>query len=294
MKHLKLTQSLAQTAIEYLLILAVVGTLVLFSFSSLLPKIYTSSEGYYNQVTDVIIANKPNGKSLQPIDGRYCEVECPPVGSACGNPTRYRTCECPAPAFGGKDCGPTTPFYNYSKGTMSCTGDTCRCNGVSLCSGGCVPNCPSGRPCGALDGCGAPCLIGDCPSGGTCLNGSCFCIPSCEGKNCDEDDGCGILCGCPLGQLCRSGSCGWCTPGDGCSGKQCGADACGNASGCGSCPPSGGDTVDVICDSSGQCVPPTCPGITTTVNGCPITVGTGHGAIGSGAISVACGGGCTG
>ncbi len=89
-----------QTSLEYLLLLAVVAVVVIASFGpgSLISKVHDSAQGYYNSVTRVIMGANPN-----PINGGWCPVTCPSSGGA-GPTTIYRSCECPAPAFGGQYC----------------------------------------------------------------------------------------------------------------------------------------------------------------------------------------------
>eukprot|EP00211_Chloroparvula_japonica_P000115 CAMPEP_0119119558 /NCGR_PEP_ID=MMETSP1310-20130426/997_1 /TAXON_ID=464262 /ORGANISM="Genus nov. species nov., Strain RCC2339" /LENGTH=1224 /DNA_ID=CAMNT_0007109003 /DNA_START=76 /DNA_END=3750 /DNA_ORIENTATION=+ len=80
----------------------------------------------------------------------------------------------------------------------------------------------------------------NCVSDGT-PSGGCTGCPS-SGSPCGTDT-CGQSCGtCASGQTCNAQQqCEFiCQPGSGCSGKNCGADSCGNANGCGTC--SGGDT----------------------------------------------------
>lgn len=80
--------------IEYLLVITVVAMIVLLCFrgDGLLSNIYRSQSpdanpnGYFAQVTRVVQGEKPDK-----INGGWCN-----------GPTR--TCECPAPAFGGADC----------------------------------------------------------------------------------------------------------------------------------------------------------------------------------------------
>ena len=90
-----------QTALEYLLLFAIVAAAVLFSFKNFLPQVRNSSEGYYNSVTRVIMGENP-----RPIDGGWCPWEpcVPSVNGVAGTTTSYRTCQCPTPAFGGADC----------------------------------------------------------------------------------------------------------------------------------------------------------------------------------------------
>lgn len=70
--------------------------------------------------------------------------------------------------------------------------------------GGCVPTC-TGKACGADDGCGQPCPCSPPPGppGPPCT-------PMCNGIGCGADDGCGQPCQtgtCPTNQTCRNGIC---------------------------------------------------------------------------------------
>ena len=93
-----------------MILFGIVAAAVLYSFKNLLPQVQNSSEGYYNNVTRVIMGDKP-----EPINGGWCDwspcvPEVLPSGSppVMGTMSRYRTCQCPAPAFGGADCtGPS-------------------------------------------------------------------------------------------------------------------------------------------------------------------------------------------
>jgi len=91
----------AQTALEYLLLFGIVAAAVLAAFKYLLPQVRDSSEGYYNSVTRVIMGENPD-----PINGGWCDWSpcVPAVNGVPGTTSRYRTCQCPAPAFGGKPC----------------------------------------------------------------------------------------------------------------------------------------------------------------------------------------------
>jgi len=133
--------SRGQTSLEYLLLLAVVAVIVIASFGpgSLVSQVHDASEGYYNTVTSVIM-----GKNPQPINGGWCPVTCPPAGTL-GPTVMYASCECPAPAFGGKYCTGT--------GSTSCAG-------VTACG-----SCPTGQACGAVT------PTADNPSGCGCSNG---------------------------------------------------------------------------------------------------------------------------
>jgi len=84
------------------------------------------------------------------------------------------------------------------------------------------------------------------------------CVPTCQGKTCDQDDGCGQPCGCAAGFVCKDHACEVCVPD--CDGKACGDDGCGGS--CGSCGPDekctagtcvnqcGGLTYEGCCDGS--------------------------------------------
>ena len=156
----------AQTVLEYMLILAVVGGIVLSSIVFLTPKINRSSEGYYNSVSRVMMGEVP-----APINGGWCPVEAPntQVGAA-DNYTIYRTCECPAPAFGGAYCDPTASFDGNN---VSCQGARCTP------TGSCVPQCAN-KQCGP-NGCGGSC--GFCSFLQYCSSSTGLC--TCPNLTCD-------------------------------------------------------------------------------------------------------------
>ena len=227
----------AQTAIEYLLILAVIAAIALGSFKLLLPKVQQSSEGYYNKVTDVILGNK----TPQPIPGGWCPVACPPVGGNdqwCGNATRYRTCECPAPAFGGAYCPETGEAGHLETANMVCQGDQCQCKGiVRTCDDNCVPakDGQGNEICSALTpGCGTTTF------GTNSCNQTCFKVgspPPCgpgpgpgPGPSCTSDGNCGDGDACTtdtcVNNVCRHAVIS-CDDND-----QCTTDSCAPATGC--------------------------------------------------------------
>jgi hypothetical protein len=113
-------------------------------------------------------------------------------------------------------------------------------------AGCCAPSC-AGRSCGADDGCGRPCQTGTCPANAACQTGVCRC----------QYAGCGSSC-CAAGQVCAGGAC--CTPD--CTGRTCGPDPyCGQS--CGGC---GGTSTECQTSptcSDGQCVGQPVPDGTT-------------------------------
>jgi len=127
----------------------------------------------------------------------------------------------------------------------------------------CVPSC-EGKTCADDNGCGQPC---GCPSGWECEGGECTfgdCVPTCDNVTCDNDDGCGGTCGCPAGKLCDGGTC-QCAPQ--CAGKDCGPDACGGE--CGGC---GGE--GAVCTADGTCCQKQCGGKECGDDGCGGLCGT--------------------
>ncbi len=108
--------SQGQTAIEYLLLLAVVAVVVISSFKSgsLIDQVHNSAKDYYKTVTKAIMNSDDNPQAIQ---GDWCPVTCPTAG---GSPNvLYGACECPPPAFGG-----TCPNIGTA---VSCgAGQTCK------------------------------------------------------------------------------------------------------------------------------------------------------------------------
>lgn len=126
----------------------------------------------------------------------------------------------------------------------------------------CVPSC-SGKSCGADDGCGSPCQTGTCTSGKVCQAGQCIssCTPSCSGKVCGSD-------GC-------NGTCGTCSSGHSCSNYQCvldencGNGICSSSENCGTCPLDCGCGSGKVCQNN-QCITqctPQCPSPSTITCG---------------------------
>lgn len=93
-----------QTALEYLLLMAVVAVVVIASFKpgSLISQVHDASQGYYNTVTRVIMGVGSDAKPAK-INGGWCSVTCP-AGGINNFQNIYSVCGCPQPAFGGDYC----------------------------------------------------------------------------------------------------------------------------------------------------------------------------------------------
>ena len=63
----------------------------------------------------------------------------------------------------------------------------------------------SGKTCDEEDGCGNSCLSSVCNIGEKCFEKNC-CTPICENNSCG-DDGCGGICNCPNGYICKNREC---------------------------------------------------------------------------------------
>ncbi len=148
---------LGQTSLEYLLLLSVVAVVVIGSFGpgSLISQIGTAAGGYYNTVSNVIMGANP-----QPINGGWCPVTCP-SGSIAPS-VIYRSCECPAPAFGGQyctgssiACGAAGPSSSSGTSPSGCTPD-CSCASStcagSTCADSCGGTCQGTASCGSSNG----------------------------------------------------------------------------------------------------------------------------------------------
>ncbi len=102
--------SRGQTALEYLLLLALVAGVALLSFRTFIPDLQKSLVGtndsnekdsFYGKVTRSIIGGE--GNEPVPVNGGWCDMPCPSA-SVCGPAVIYQRCECPTPAFGGAAC----------------------------------------------------------------------------------------------------------------------------------------------------------------------------------------------
>ena len=193
-----------------------------------------------------------------PDGGELCGDVCCDVGEFCGqDDTCACLAVCPPTALCGDDdgCGGLCPGPCENEG-MICSwqtgigcecpfdacGDIC-CTPDQVCEGGvcedCVPSC-GGKACGDDSGCGYAC---NGPCGGAnefCLNGSCDCqYEECDGACCGQYDN------------CENGECvPECVP------INCTQELCGTPDGCGglcdgTCPNAG----DVCQEGSCICIP---------------------------------------
>ena len=159
-----------QTALEYLLLLGLVAfvTFAAFTSNGFMSKVKDSSTDYFTKIGRVIQGENPT----TPITGKWCEW------SLCTNYIQFRTCECPAPAFGGS-CEAGSNWQH--------------------CGGGSLPTCGSGQRCNIA---GSPC---SCPGGTTCdlSTGYCRLLPTLCGisQDCTST---AVPCYCATGQTCNT------------------------------------------------------------------------------------------
>ncbi|MBI5534309.1 MAG: hypothetical protein HY898_16410 [Deltaproteobacteria bacterium] len=126
-----------------------------------------------------------------------------------------------------------TQGKTYQATESLCDGQDNDCNGATdEPSSCCQPSC-GGKACGSDDGCGHPCTSGSCSKPNqACSNGVCQCSYL----------GCGSTC-CAAGESCIQGAC--CKPA--CGSQVCGTDpVCGTS--CGTC------GAGATCTAQGQCV----------------------------------------
>ncbi len=79
--QVKRSSQKAQAAVEYMLLLAVVVSIVIVGFKKFMPRAYNSSETYYNNVSDGILGGiNPCGDGNchpQFEDREKCPADCP-------------------------------------------------------------------------------------------------------------------------------------------------------------------------------------------------------------------------
>lgn len=212
-----------------------------------------------------------------------CPADC---GCADGEVCQWG--ECCAPDCEGKECG-----YDSCGGSCGTCPEGAICNLEDLCevcTPDCAGMECGGDGCGGDCGeCaeGLFCTAGLCVEGGTCeglcgegLAGDCYCdevcaeygdccedvcdwcpelaqcsgcTPDCVDKLCNDDNGCGVACGCEeTMQCCEDGTCavdcGGCVPN--CTAKACGPDGCDGS--CGECQ-AGTNCVNGVCTIANGC-----------------------------------------
>ncbi|MFT4040240.1 MAG: hypothetical protein QM692_18820 [Thermomicrobiales bacterium] len=94
-----------------------------------------------------------------------------------------------------KGSGKTAPTPQPSPTCPECPADQHCVNGA--CVAGCQPTC-DGKACGANDGCGGTCQTGACPDCQTCESGACVAVAN--GTACDDGNFCTLT-------SCQSGAC---------------------------------------------------------------------------------------
>lgn len=246
-----------QTALEYLLLLAVTAIVVVAAFNhgGLIDQIQGTAGGYYNTVTEVIM-----GKNPKAIAGGWCAVNCPPPGTS-GPSTLYASCECPPPQFGGAYCAATSQISANGEvtcqGVVSCgpcaPGQVCNAQGQCVCANGLVCGQPP-TPKGSITN--STCTSCICPAGTYYDSGTnaCeqICTVPCTTWNSIEGKCVNVTCG--TNQWCDSNK----PPADEC---QCIQDTYWNGSACVYCPTTSGNQCTEP-ESNGKgtsCVAYACP-----------------------------------
>lgn len=209
-------------------------------------------------------------------------VVCNADGTAIQTSTSCGSGTCDA---AGEDCNACEPGSKKCDGesvaTCEPTGQTFEstpCPGGKTCIGlGQCVECDGPEDCSALDaackvgvcGSGNRCVPGNAPNGmacdtngraGTCSNGTCQCMPQCNGKQCGPD-GCGGECG-SCSQVCTSsGRCVECENSGDCDATfACSSNKC-------ACSRSTTECNGRCIPSSGCCTASDCTGRNTTCNG---------------------------
>ena len=91
----------AQTAMEYMLLLAVVVTVTIIGFYRLGPRTQYAANLYYQRAAAGIVGTSAPQASAPAVDGEWCNWgPC----QGCGTSIQTRTCSCPSPSNGGATC----------------------------------------------------------------------------------------------------------------------------------------------------------------------------------------------
>ena len=97
----------AQTAVEYLLLLAVVVTVTVIAFYRLGPRTQYAANLYFQRAAAGIVDTRAPQAGPEPINGGWSEFR--PCSTACGAGIQTRACDNPPPSDGGAPCyGPST------------------------------------------------------------------------------------------------------------------------------------------------------------------------------------------
>ena len=163
-KKYKTPAQKAQAAIEYIILLGVIVSIVLISFARVMPRVNKSAEHFFNETTNIIIDKNP--VTVCTPGGWTAWTACPPCGG--GSRTRACTDTCgvgcsgaaselcyfiPCPPINGGWC----PFgpCNGACGASPSQSRTCNCPAPSAGGQACVG--PTTQQCPPI-----PCPIGIC------------------------------------------------------------------------------------------------------------------------------------
>ena len=103
----------AQTAMEYILLLAVVVTVTVIGFYHLGPRTQYAANLYCQRAAAGIVGVPAPEAGPEPINGGWCE-EYSVCDVTCGPGNQTRPCACPTPSNGGAPC--------YGRATRPCLG----------------------------------------------------------------------------------------------------------------------------------------------------------------------------
>ena len=153
----------AQTAVEYMLLLAVVVTVTIIGFYRLGPRTQYAANLYFQRAAAGIVGARAPQAGPEPINGGWCE-DYDQCSNQCGLGTQTRRCACPVPSNGGAPCyGPSTrscrgPLRATNWGIMCMPiiagGNICRAEPVCLEGACCDENVRPAvrlRPCNTCD-----------------------------------------------------------------------------------------------------------------------------------------------
>lgn len=161
-------------------------------------------------------------------------------------------------ACNGTVCSNTCVDLKTNQSHCGACGNDCK-SGTTCCDGKCVNPSNDSANCGT---CGNRCATGQ-----RCQGGNCVCAPTCEGKACGANDGCGRACttgSCPANHRCTTtngipmctSTCVPMTDAQACAAqsRQCGPATVSDCNGSRTIPSCGMCPVNHACNAAGRCI----------------------------------------